>query len=119
MTQFSDETGAELRELFFESAQELLHALNDQALKLEKQPGNIEAVRSMRRTVHTLKGDAAACGYREMSELAHELEDALAADVRANSHFVWRKLRSAPPTLLAALLAAYRDGGKLPSVTPR
>jgi chemotaxis protein histidine kinase CheA len=57
----SDERIAELRELFFESAQELLQALNDEALKLEKHPGDVEIVRGIRRTVHTLKGDAAAC----------------------------------------------------------
>ena len=51
-----DERGAELRELFFETSQELLQALNDEALKLEKQPGDEEIVRSIRRTVHTLKG---------------------------------------------------------------
>ncbi len=80
MTQFSDERDAEMREIFFETAQELLQSLNDEALKLEKNPADVEAVRSMRRTVHTLKGDAAACGYRELSELAHELEDALAME---------------------------------------
>ncbi len=34
MTQFSDERGAEMRELFFETAQELLQSLNEEALKL-------------------------------------------------------------------------------------
>lgn len=116
MTQFSDETSAELRELFFESAQELLHALNDQALKLEKQPGNIEAVRSIRRTVHTLKGDAAACSYREMSELAHELEDALAAE-SVPSHISLAEIAFRAADTFSSLLTAYRDGGKLPSVT--
>ena len=36
MTQFSDERGAEMRELFFETAQELLQSLNEDALKLER-----------------------------------------------------------------------------------
>ena len=86
MTQFSDDRGDELRELFFETAQELLQSLNDEALRLEKHPDDTESVRSMRRTVHTLKGDAAACGFRELSELAHELEDALAVDA-VPTHF--------------------------------
>ena len=38
MTQFSDERGAEMRELFFETAQELLQSLNEEALKLERNP---------------------------------------------------------------------------------
>jgi len=115
MTQFSDETGAELRELFFESAQELLHALNEQALKLEKHPGNVEAVRSIRRTVHTLKGDAAACGYQELSELAHELEDALAAE-SVPSHISLAEIAFSAADTFSALLAAYHHGGKLPPV---
>src|SRR6476619_1273818 len=77
MNQYPDERGAELREIFFESAQELLQSLNEEALKLEKHPGDEEAVRAIRRLVHTLKGDSAACGFRELSELAHELEDIL------------------------------------------
>ena len=40
MTQFPDERGAEMRELFFETAQELLQSLNDDALKLEKNPSD-------------------------------------------------------------------------------
>src|SRR6266700_5980186 len=80
MTHASDDRGAEMRELFFETTQELLQSLNDDALKLEKAPQDKEVVRSVRRTVHTLKGDAAACGFNELSELAHMLEDALAVE---------------------------------------
>src|SRR3954453_22823466 len=77
MSFFSEERAAELRELFFESAQELLQTLNEQGLELEKSPADPEVVRGIRRTVHTLKGDSAACGFRELSDLAHELEDVL------------------------------------------
>src|ERR1700751_5315806 len=80
MTNLTDERGQELRELFFENAQDLLQALNDEALKLEKKPGDEEIVRSIRRTAHTLKGDSAACGLRELSELAHQFEDALSME---------------------------------------
>ncbi len=73
---------SELRQLFFESAAELVQTLNDQAMQLEKSPGNAEIARSLRRTVHTLKGDAAACGFRELSELAHEFEDVLRSKIR-------------------------------------
>ncbi|MGH9529369.1 MAG: chemotaxis protein CheA [Terriglobales bacterium] len=116
MTQFSDGAGDELRELFFETAQELLQALNDEALKLEKQPGDIEAMRSMRRAVHTLKGDAAACGFREVSDLAHELEDALAAEsVPANVSLA--EIAFCAADTFDAMLAAYQHRKKLPSVT--
>ncbi len=53
MTQLPDERAAEMRELFFETAQELLQSLNDEALKLEKHPADEELVRSIRRIVHT------------------------------------------------------------------
>ena len=56
MSQFPDERAEELKELFFESASELLQSLNEETLKLEKQPGDLEAVRTIRRIVHTLKG---------------------------------------------------------------
>jgi chemotaxis protein histidine kinase CheA len=45
MTRFSDERGAELRELFFETAQEQLQGLNEDALKLEASPNDAEAAR--------------------------------------------------------------------------
>jgi len=80
---FSDERAAEMRELFFESATELLQTLNEDGLELEKHPEDAEILRQVRRIVHTLKGDSAACGFQELSELAHLLEDALTPEVAA------------------------------------
>ncbi len=97
MTNAPDDRGAELRELFFETSQELLQALNEEALKLEKKPGDEEIVRVIRRTVHTLKGDSAACGLRELSELAHQFEDALSLEARLRRQR-WRKLPLPRPT---------------------
>jgi len=110
---------AELRQLFFETAQDILQALNEEALRLEKNPGDTETARSIRRAVHTLKGDSAATGFRELSQIAHELEDALAPEVTS----------AAPPAELVELvlsaadifdgmLAAYRGNLQLPSVEP-
>jgi two-component system, chemotaxis family, sensor kinase CheA len=110
----SDERMAELRELFFESAEELLQALNDQGLKLEKSPADAEIVRTIRRVVHTLKGDAAACGYRELSELAHELEDALAVE-SAGAHAQMPQVAFTAADIFGAMLAAYRKGAEPPS----
>ncbi len=117
MTQFSDERGAELRDLFFETAQEMLQALNEEALKLEKHPGDLETVRSIRRTVHTLKGDAAACGFRELSDLAHELEDALASET-TSSRVSLAEVAFTAADAFGALLTAYRSQTQLPSVEP-
>ncbi len=69
----------------------------------------------MRRTVHTLKGDSAACGYQELSALAHELEDALTPELAQR-----RQTRIAEVVLSAAdafqmMLNAYRANTPAPS----
>ena len=114
MTNPPDERGAELRELFFETSQELLQALNEESLKLEKTPGDEEIVRSIRRTVHTLKGDSAACGLRELSELAHLFEDALSLESAA-AHGTLAEIALAAADVFAEMLAAYHGGGPLPA----
>jgi len=114
MTNSPDERGLELRELFFETAQELLQALNEEALKLEKRPGDEEIVRSIRRTVHTLKGDSAACGLRELSELAHQFEDALSLEGAA-SHAAVAEIAFAAADIFAEMIVAYRKNSKLPA----
>ena len=114
MTTSPDERGAELRELFFETSQELLQALNEEALKLEKHPGDEEIVRAIRRTVHTLKGDSAACGLRELSELAHQFEDALSLE-NATAQTAVAEIAFASADVFAEMIAAYRSGKKLPS----
>lgn len=114
MTNSPDERGAELRELFFETSQELLQALNEEALKLEKNPGDEEIVRSIRRTVHTLKGDSAACGLRELSELAHQFEDALSLEEAHNLAAV-ADIAFAAADIFTEMIAAYRKNTKLPA----
>jgi two-component system, chemotaxis family, sensor kinase CheA len=114
MMNSSDERGMELRELFYETSQELLQALNEEALKLEKTPGDGEIVRSIRRTVHTLKGDSAACGLRELSELAHQFEDALSVETAA-SHAAVAEIAFATADIFTAMIAAYRNDSKLPA----
>jgi two-component system chemotaxis sensor kinase CheA len=76
-----DERNSELRNLFFETAAELLQVINDVGLKLEKHPADEELLRSVRRAIHTLKGDSAACGFQKLSEIAHELEDVLSLQI--------------------------------------
>ncbi|HJT70699.1 MAG TPA: chemotaxis protein CheA [Terriglobales bacterium] len=116
MTQFPDDRGAEMRDLFFETSQELLQALNDDALKLEKSPRDGEIVRSIRRTVHTLKGDSAACGFKELSELAHKLEDALAVDI-TTSPVSLVELTLLAADVFAEMINAYRKHKPLPDAT--
>jgi len=113
MSDFMDERGGELRELFFENSAELLQLLNDGGLKLEQHPEDVETVREIRRVVHTLKGDAAACGFRELSELAHVLEDALAVESLNQASLAEVALTAAD--VFSSMLAAYRHKKDLPS----
>ncbi|MBZ5614082.1 MAG: chemotaxis protein CheA [Acidobacteriia bacterium] len=115
MTSPPEDRMTELRQLFFETAAELVQKLNDEAMQLEKTPGDAETTRSLRRTVHTLKGDSAACGFRELSELSHEFEDVLTIENTSAAPLVPAiALRAAD--VFAALLEAYRKGTKLPGI---
>jgi two-component system chemotaxis sensor kinase CheA len=109
MSRPSDERGAELRQIFFESTQELLESLNDSALKLENKQGDSETVHGIRRIVHTLKGDSAACGFRALTNAAHELEDAL-ADENAFSHTELADIAFRAADIFGTMVNAYRRG---------
>ena len=112
---FADERINELRNLFFESAQELLQTLNEEGLSLEKNPSDPEIVRSVRRTVHTLKGDSAACGYRELSELSHALEDVLTPEIAKHSGGQLAELVLSAADTFDAMLSAYRNNLQPPA----
>ncbi|HLW54189.1 MAG TPA: chemotaxis protein CheA [Candidatus Angelobacter sp.] len=111
MTLFPDDHASELRELFFDSAMELLQTLNEDGLELEKRPEDEELLRKVRRTVHTLKGDAAACGYTDLSELAHQLEDALRPEVARNAQQGLAEAVLVAADTFGSMISAYR--GKL------
>ncbi len=108
MNFFPDERAAELRELFFETAQELLQELNEAGLALETHPQDAEIIRRVRRVVHTLKGDSAACGFHELSSLAHEMEDALRPDVVLAMQSSAVEVIFTAADTFQAMLAAYR-----------
>ena len=115
MNFFSDDHAAELRELFFESATELLQTLNEEGLELEKRPEDEEVLRQVRRTVHTLKGDSAACGYTELSELAHALEDVLRPDIAAVSKTALAEVVLIAADTFSSMLSAYRGSLQPPA----
>ena len=112
---FADDRVKELRNLFFESAQELLQALNEEGLSMEKNPSDPEIVRNVRRTVHTLKGDSAACGYRELSELSHALEDVLTPEMAKKSGAQLAELVLSAADTFDAMLSAYRNNLQPPA----
>ncbi|MGH9744985.1 MAG: chemotaxis protein CheA [Candidatus Acidiferrales bacterium] len=115
MTFFPDERAAELRDLFFESAAEILQAMNEAGLALEERPGDKESLRSVRRAVHTLKGDSAACGFRELSELAHDLEDVLTPELAQQHAGLIPEVVLAAADTFHEMLAAYCNDLKPPA----
>jgi two-component system chemotaxis sensor kinase CheA len=115
VTFFPDERAAELRDLFFESAAEILQAMNEAGLALESHPGDKENLRSVRRAVHTLKGDSAACGFRELSELAHELEDVLTPELAQQHAGLIPEVVLTAADTFHEMLAAYRNNLQPPA----
>lgn len=105
----------ELRALFFESAGELLQSLNDAGLELEANPSDEEVIRRVRRAVHTLKGDSAACGFQKLSELAHELEDVLSPEIGRTAGARLADLVLVATDTFGAVLSAYQRNADPPS----
>ena len=115
MSRKKDERGDELRNLFFESAYELLQSLNESGMALEANPADEEILRSVRRAVHTLKGDSAACGYQTLSELAHELEDVLSPNIGLREGGRLAEVVLSVADTFELLLGAYKKGAEIPS----
>ncbi len=116
MSFLPEERGAELRALFFESAAELLQVINDTGLQLEKRLADEELIRSVRRAVHTLKGDSAACGFTKLSEISHELEDVLTLRVAQAHGAALAEVVLAAVDLFENMLSAYQKEAEPPSV---
>ena len=115
MSRQPEDRGAELRALFFESAYELLQALNEGGLQLETHPGDEEVLRGVRRAVHTLKGDAAACGFAQLSELAHALEEVLTPEVVLSRGAGIAEIVLSAADIFGAMLFAHERSSEPPS----
>src|SRR5688572_18785300 len=71
----------EYKEIFLAEAMESFEQLNKLLTLLERAPSDKNAVHSLFRITHTLKGNAAGMGFSQIAEMAHVLED-LFAEVR-------------------------------------
>jgi two-component system chemotaxis sensor kinase CheA len=118
LTFLPDERGAELRALFFESAGELLQTINDAGLQLEKRPADEELIRSVRRAIHTLKGDSAACGFSKLSEIAHELEDILSPQIGLSHGQQLAEVVLSAVDTFESMLSAYQKNAEPPTPAP-
>jgi two-component system chemotaxis sensor kinase CheA len=110
-----EDRNAELRGLFFESANELLQALNESGLELEARPSDEEVIRAVRRAVHTLKGDSAACGFTKLSEIAHELEDILTPQMGKAHGAKFAEIVLVAADTFEAMLSAHQRNAEPPS----
>jgi two-component system chemotaxis sensor kinase CheA len=77
--QWSAEEFNELRKVFFSQAYEIADELQDAMLRLEADPGDEETLRTVKRHVHTLKGDSHAIGLDSIGTLCHRMEDVLSS----------------------------------------
>jgi two-component system chemotaxis sensor kinase CheA len=111
-----EDRSSELRALFFESASELLQSLNEAGLELEAHPSDEDVLRRVRRAVHTLKGDSAACGFHKLSELAHELEDVLTPHIALSRGAELAEVVLAAADGFGAMLTAYQRKVAPPAV---
>jgi len=111
-----EDRNSELRALFFESANELLQSLNEAGLELEARPSDEAVIRRVRRAMHTLKGDSAACGFHKLSELAHEIEDVLTSQIAQTRGADLAELVLAAADSFGAMLAAYAKGTAPPAL---
>ena len=116
MSRPPEDRGGELRALFFESANELLQSLNEAGLELEARPADENVIKRVRRVVHTLKGDSAACGFHKLSELAHELEDVLTPQVAHARGADLAEVVLTAADSFGAVLAAYQRRAEPPAV---
>ncbi len=64
---------------FVQEAREHITRLNEGLVKLEQNPDDAETIRSVFRSAHTIKGSSRMMKLAPITEVAHTLEDALAA----------------------------------------
>jgi two-component system chemotaxis sensor kinase CheA len=111
---------AKYRNLFIEEATEHLAEMSRALLALEKDAADGEAIDLVFRMAHSIKGMAGSLDYESVTELAHRLEDRMAAYRAAG--------RVDPGDGLAALfrgleglermVTAVRETGEAPQADP-
>lgn len=86
---------ARYAELFLTESRDNIAAVNEALLRLERNARDREAIDSVFRAVHTIKGMAGVMGYAAVADVAHDME-ALLSRARSSR----RGLRASDPALL-------------------
>ncbi|MGL1832348.1 Hpt domain-containing protein [Rhodocyclaceae bacterium SMB388] len=94
-----DAIDAELLDIFLEEAREVLSTITEQLDALTADPSDGEALTSVRRGFHTLKGSGRMVGLTELGEAAWSIEQTLNR---------WLQLELPPSDALMALLSTAR-----------
>jgi len=69
---------SEYKQLFLSESQEILNALNNAVVRIEKEPTDVALLNELFRLSHTLKSLAQSMGYEEIAKLTHSMEAGLA-----------------------------------------
>jgi chemosensory pili system protein ChpA (sensor histidine kinase/response regulator) len=72
-----EEIDPEMLEVFTLEAEEHLQNISTNLQLIEQNPNHAEALQSIRRSAHTLKGAAGVVGFKTTARLAHRMEDLL------------------------------------------
>jgi len=94
----------ELTREFLLESYENLDRLDQEFVKLEAEPGNLELLKSIFRTIHTIKGTCGFLGFSKLETLAHAGENLLS--MLRDGHLA---LNSEITTALLAMVDAVRE----------
>ncbi len=94
----------ELTREFLLESYENLDRLDQEFVKLETEPGNLELLKSIFRTIHTIKGTCGFLGFSKLETLAHAGENLLS--MLRDGHLA---LNSEITTALLAMVDAVRE----------
>ena len=81
----------EILNIFQQESTEIISAMDEKLLKLEKEPYNKELAMHLFRDAHSLKGSARMLGFEEIQNLAHKIEDIISL-IRENKLNITSKI---------------------------
>ncbi len=104
---------------FLAESKENLELLDQQFVELEQEPDNAELIKSIFRTIHTIKGTAGFFGFTTLEGIAHFAEDILSklrdGVVKVNEDITTMLLQAVD--YIKAILASLEQTGKEPDDT--
>ena len=75
--ELSPDIGSEDLEVFLQEAEEQLELLDEDLVRLEREEDTAPLLQEIFRVAHTIKGSSGMIGHRQMTDLAHSMENLL------------------------------------------